>query len=363
MDRIARRREALRARIAEKKLDALLVIHPANVAYLTGFTGDSSYLLAGSERDLILSDGRFTTQIEQECPGLDAHIRPTGQTMNQSVGEVIKKLNLHRIGFEASYLSVADWNAIQKESPSRELIAADGHVEALRRVKDDAEILEIREAIDQAQRAFLKLRGELAEGWTEKAVADRLDALLREFGAVGASFPPIVAVGRRAALPHARPTVDAKIGDDDFVLFDWGADGRGYKSDLTRMVVTGKVTPEFANVYRIVLTAQERAIAAIRPGAKAQDIDAEARSYIDQAGFGRFFGHGLGHGIGLEIHEGPRLRKESATILEPGMVLTVEPGIYLPEWGGVRIEDDVLVTPEGHEVLSSLPKSLDSVAL
>jgi len=363
MDRIATRREALRARLAKKKLDALLVVHPANVTYLTGFTGDSSYLLAGGERDLILSDGRFTTQIEQECPGLEAHIRPTGRTMNQAVVEVVEKLGVRRLGFEASHLSVADWDALKRELSSRELVAADGHVEALRCVKDDAEILEIREAIDQAQRAFLKLRGELAAGESEKTVADRLEARLREFGAVGSSFPPIVAVGRRAALPHARPTAETRIGDDDFVLFDWGADGRGYKSDLTRMVVTGKVTPEFAKVYRIVLTAQERAIAAIRPGAKAQDIDAEARSYIDQAGFGRFFEHGLGHGIGLEIHEGPRLRKESSTILEPGMVVTVEPGIYLPEWGGVRIEDDVLVTPDGREVLSSLPKSLDSVTL
>lgn len=363
MDRIARRREALRARLVEDRLDALLVLHPANVAYLTGFTGDSSHLLVGSQRDLILSDGRFTTQIEQECPGLEAHIRPTGRTMNQAVVEVVEKLDVRRLGFEASSLSVADWNVLKSELPGRKLIAADGHVEALRCIKDDAEILEIREAIDQAQRAFLKLRGELAAGQTEKEAADRLEALLREHGAVGSSFPPIVAVGQRAALPHARPTVETKIGDDDFVLFDWGADGGGYKSDLTRMVVTGKVTPEFAKVYRIVLEAQERAIAAIRPGAKAQDIDAEARSYIDQAGFGRFFGHGLGHGIGLEIHEAPRLRKESATILEPGMVVTVEPGIYLPDWGGVRIEDDVLVTPDGREVLSSLPKSLDSVTL
>jgi Xaa-Pro aminopeptidase len=207
------------------------------------------------------------------------------------------------------------------------------------------------------------VRSELQEGATEKEVADQLEANLRRCGATGSSFPSIVAVGVRAALPHARPTATTRIGDDDFVLFDWGATGRPYKSDLTRVLVTGKVSPEFEKVYQTVLAAQERGIAAIRPGAKAQDVDAEARSVIEEAGFGRFFTHGLGHGIGMDVHEAPRLRKESETILEPGMIVTVEPGIYLPDWGGVRIEDDVLVTTEGCEVLSHLPKALDWVVL
>jgi len=363
MDRILLRRDAVRARLAAENLDALLVVLPTNVAYLTGFTGDSTLLLVGRDRDLLLSDGRFTTQIEQECPGLEAVIRPAGQSMNQAVVQAVKGLGHRRLGFESSYLSVADWDFLRKELAACELTSTCDFVETLRAVKDEAEIAAIREAVDVAQRSFLALRASLAAGETEKRVADRLEALLREHGATGSSFPPIVAVGRRAALPHARPTAEARIGDDDFVLFDWGATGRPYKSDLTRMVVTGKVTPEFEKVYRAVLTAQERAIAAIRPGARAQDVDAEARSVIDQAGFGRFFDHGLGHGIGMDIHEAPRLRKESTTILEPGMVVTVEPGVYLPEWGGVRIEDDVLVTPDGCEVLSDLPKSLDAVGL
>ena len=186
---------------------------------------------------------------------------------------------------------------------------------------------------------------------------------MRRCGATGASFPPIVAVGIRSALPHARPTDTTRIGDDHFVLIDWGATGRPYKSDLTRVLVTGKVTPEFEKVYETVLAAQERAIASIRPGVCARDVDAEARSVIEQAGFGRFFDHGLGHGLGMDIHEAPRLRKESETILQPGMIVTVEPGIYLPDWGGVRIEDDVLVTSDGCEVLTHLPRTLDSVHL
>ena len=168
-------------------------------------------------------------------------------------------------------------------------------------------------------------------------------------------------MGRRAALPHARPTETARIGDDHFVLLDWGATGRPYKSDLTRVVVTGKVTSEFEKIYRTVLLAQERAIAAIRPGVRAHDVDAEARSVIEQAGFGRFFDHGVGHGLGMEIHESPRIRKQSETLLQPGMIVTVEPGIYLPDWGGIRIEDDVLVTADGCEILTHLPKTLDAV--
>ncbi|WP_165250715.1 M24 family metallopeptidase [Paludisphaera soli] len=363
MDRILRRRDALRAQLAAKKLDALLVVAPTNVAYLTGFTGDSSYLLLGRDRDLIVSDGRFTTQLEQECPGLEAHIRPNVQSLNKAVAEVATRLGVGSLGFEAAHLSVADWEALKGELTGTSLAATTELVETLRAVKDDDEVARIREAVAIAQDAFLKLKGELRAGGpaTEKDAADRLEAHMRALGATGTSFPTIVAVGRRAALPHARPTAETRIGDDDFVLIDWGACRRSYKSDLTRVVVTGKVTPEFERVYRLVLAAQERAIAAIRPGACAQDVDAEARSFLEQAGFGRFFDHGLGHGIGMDVHEGPRLRRESPTILEPGMVVTVEPGIYLPEWGGVRIEDDVLVTPDGHEVLSSLPKGLDAV--
>ncbi|WP_165066692.1 M24 family metallopeptidase [Paludisphaera rhizosphaerae] len=362
MDRILRRRDALRAELASQDVAALLVVDPSNVAYLTGFTGDSSYLLVGRDgRDMVLSDGRFTTQLEQECPGLEAYIRPNVQPMTKAVAEIAEKLRLPSLGFEASHLSVADFEAVKGELKSTSLAPTTGLVEKLRQIKDNEEVGLIREAVAIAQDAFLRLKRELKAGETEKEAADRLEAHMRALGATGTSFPSIVAVGVRAALPHARPTSETRIGDDDFVLIDWGACGRSYKSDLTRVVVTGNVTPKFEEVYGVVLEAQKRAVQAIRPGVKAQDVDAEARSYIEQAGFGRFFDHGLGHGIGMDVHEGPRLRRESPTILEPGMVVTVEPGIYLPEWGGVRIEDDVLVTPDGREVLSSLPKELDSV--
>jgi Xaa-Pro aminopeptidase len=362
MDRFHTRRETLRSAWNAAEIDALLVSSPSNVFYLTGFSGDSSVLLVSKDRDLIISDGRFTTQLEQECPGLDARIRSPGQDMNAAIADVLGLAGLARVGFEAAHLTVADHEALARAAPRVALVGLTGQVEILRQIKDEDEIEAIRQAIRCAERAFQMLRAGLREGETEKDVADALEGYLRHCGATAASFPSIVAVGANAALPHARPTASTRIGDDDFVLIDWGATGRPYKSDLTRVLVTGKVTPKFEAIYSTVLNALERGIAAIRPGVRAHDVDAEARSVIEEAGFGRFFDHGLGHGLGIDIHEAPRIRKGSNVVLEPGMVFTVEPGIYLPGWGGIRIEDDVLVTPGGCEVLTHLPRSLETLA-
>jgi Xaa-Pro aminopeptidase len=361
MDRPALRREKLIKGVKPPVGGAVLLTSATNVRYLTGFTGEDAALLVGRERTLLLSDGRFTTQIAQECPGLEAHIRKPGDTQTQVIAEVVGKLGLGWLGFEPLSVTVAQHEALREKLPSVALAGVGDAVERLRTVKDREEVAAIREAIDMAERAFAMLRNGLRQGDSEKEVADELEGYLRRCGATAASFPPIVAVGARSALPHARPTESARIGDADFVLIDWGATARPYKSDLTRVLVTGKVTPKFEKVYRTVLEAQERGIAAIRPGALARDVDAEARSVIEEAGFGRFFDHGLGHGLGMDIHEDPRLRRGSDVALRPGMVVTVEPGVYLPDWGGIRIEDDVLVTADGCEVLTRVPKSLDSV--
>ncbi len=357
------RNEKLRKSLAVDQIDAYLICNATNVRYCTGFTGEDSVLLLSEKRAVLISDGRFGTQIEQECPGLEAHIRPVTQLMPDAITEVAKGLEIRSLGFESTALTVAEFDTLRGLLPSIDLKGVSGRVEALRAIKDQDEVAAIREAIGYAERAFIMLRNGLRLGETEKDVADDLETYLRRCGASAASFPPIVAVGTRSALPHARPTADVRIGDSDFVLIDWGATGRPYKSDLTRVLVTGKVTQKFESIYRTVLDAQERGIAAIRPGVVASAVDAVARSVIEDAGFGRFFSHGLGHGLGMDIHEEPRLRKISDTKLEPGMVITVEPGIYLPDWGGVRIEDDVLVTPDGCEILSHLPKSLDSVCV
>jgi Xaa-Pro aminopeptidase len=363
MDRFHSRRENLRATLASDDIAALLVTAPTNVSYLTGFSGDSSVLFLGRERELIISDGRFTTQLAQDCPGLEAHIRLPGEEMIAALARILETIGPRRVGLEATSWTIAEYESICEAAPTVSFLGVKGRVEALRQIKDEDEIAAIREAVRFAERAFTMLRAGLRKGESEKDVADMLEGYLRRCGATGASFPPIVAVGARSALPHARPTSTTMIGQDDFVLIDWGATGRPYKSDLTRVLVTGKVTSTFEAIYRTVLTAQERGIAAIRPGVKAHDVDAEARSVIEEAGFGRFFDHGLGHGLGMDIHEAPRLRKVSNATLEPGMVITVEPGVYLPDWGGIRIEDDVLVTPNGCEVLSHVAKSLESVCI
>ena len=363
IDHGAKRLDKLRRMARGDQVDFLLIVSEPNVRYLTGFTGEASALLVGQDRCLLVSDGRFATQIEQECPGLEVHVRPVGQLLFDGLGEVIPKLGAHRVGYEPSALSVAHFETLREAAKTVEWKSLPGRVEALRAVKDRVEIEAIRRAIDQAERAFAMLRAGLSDQDSEKDAADALEGYLRKCGATSAAFAPIVAAGPRAALPHARPTAEAKVGDSEFVLVDWGASAGAYKSDLTRVIVTGKVTPKFEKVYRTVLAAQERGIAALRPGATAGEVDAAARSVIEEAGFGRSFTHGLGHGVGLEIHENPFFRRDNPTRLKAGMVVTVEPGIYLPDWGGVRIEDDVLVTPDGPEVLSRVPRSLDSASL
>ena len=340
-----------------------MVVAGQNVRYLTGFTGDASVLLVGKASTLLISDGRFNTQLEQECPGLDVHVRPVEQLLFDAVGEVVGRFGTSRLGYEPTKLSVAQFEKIRDKAKGVDLVGVAGRVEGLRSIKDKTEIEAIRRSIRIAERAFTMLQASLSEEDSEKVLADSLDGYLRRCGASGPAFDPIVAVGARAALPHAHPTSDSKVGDADFVLVDWGATAGGYKSDLTRVMVTGKVTSKFEKVYRTVLEAQERGISALRPGASAGDVDASARSVIEAAGFGPCFNHGLGHGFGVEIHENPFFRRDNPVLLKAGMVVTIEPGIYLPEWGGVRIEDDVLITPDGPEVLSRLPKSLDAIVL
>jgi Xaa-Pro aminopeptidase len=355
MSRYAERRGKLRRSLRKAGVDALLVTNFTNVTYLTGFSGDDSYLMVLGRGEVVISDPRYTTQLEQECPGLEASIRPPGIGMIETVAQIAKQGRASKLGVEGNSMTVALRDQIAGALPKTGLVSTTDLVENLRLIKDKDEVAEIRRAIWIAERAFGVLRASLRPERTEKEVADELENQTRLYGAKGCSFPPIVAVGARAALPHARPT-DQKIGADDFVLVDWGADAGPYKSDLTRVLVTGKISPKLERIYRVVLSAQEQAIAAIQPGRSCHEVDQVARAVIGKAGFGKNFGHGLGHGIGLDIHEAPRLATNQHLKLEPGMVVTAEPGIYLPGWGGVRIEDDVLVTKGGCQVLTTVAK-------
>ena len=359
MSRFQVRRDKLRRSLKDTGARSFLVTDFTNVTYLTGFTGDDSFLLFLPDKEVMLSDPRYSTQLQQECPELDLEIRSPGTAMFEAIRKTLRKVRQSSVGFESSAMSVQMHARLCEEIPKVDWVACDGRVEALRMVKDREEIRAIREAVDIAQRAFAVARCGLRGSETERSVAHGLENQIRLFGGRGCSFPPIVACGPRAALPHARPE-SVTIESHGLLLIDWGADERGgYKSDLTRVLVTGKISPKLERVYRLVLKAQQRAIDSIRPGVLCSAVDAVARKVLSSGGFGKFFGHGLGHGIGLDIHEGPRLAGGCDRPLKAGMMVTVEPGIYLPGIGGVRIEDDVLVTRDGREVLSDMPKGWD----
>jgi Xaa-Pro aminopeptidase len=358
------RRDRLRRQLADEKLDALLVSSPVNVTYLTGFSGEASLLVLTRTHAVLVSDSRFTEQIAEECPGLEAYIRPATQKLPEAVAAVLGQLGVRSVGFESSVLTVADFEQLRHRAPTLDWKPGSDRVERLRMIKDADELAEVRAAIAIAERAFTAFCALLRPDDREKDLCDAMEHYVRRCGGQSTCFPPIIAAGPRAALPHAPPT-DNPVGSAGLLLVDWGATGpRQYKSDLTRVLDTRRTAhfpagaARLEDVHAVVLRAQEQAIAAIRPGVQAQTVDAAARAVIAEAGFGDYFGHGTGHGLGLQVHEGPAIRPLSETMLEPGMIFTVEPGIYLPGWGGVRLEDDVLVTPQGCEVLSHLPRDL-----
>ena len=358
----AHRRDNLARSLPDEGLDAYLISSPVNVSYLTGFSGDSSYLLLGRDRCVLVSDARFTEQLAEECPGLETHIRPPTQRTPSAAADVVKKLGYRNLGFESAAVSVAEWEAFRELLPEVSWKGGADRVERLRMVKDDTEVRQIREAIAVAERAYTVFCALLRPEDSEIDLCNALEGYVRRAGGTRTPFDSIVAVGPRAALPHAPPTKHT-VGEGELLLVDWGACGPFYKSDLTRVLDTRRdrafaAGGKLEEVHAVVLRAQQKAIAAVRPGAIAAEIDAAARDEIAQAGYGDYFGHGLGHGLGLQVHEGPAIRPHSETRLEAGMVFNIEPGIYLPGWGGVRIEDDVLVTPDGCEVLTHLPREL-----
>jgi Xaa-Pro aminopeptidase len=372
MDYPAQRRERLARLLADEGIDALMISSPINVTYLTGFSGDSTVLLLTRDRLLLVSDSRYTGQLADECPGLPTHIRPPSQKLPEAVAEALKSLGIHSVGFESNAITVGEFDFLRQLAPGLEWKGGSDRVERLRMVKDASELSQIRTAIDVAERAFTVFRALLRPEDTEKDLCDAIEHYARRAGGAGTAFPPIVAVGERAALPHAPPTT-RRVDSGELLLVDWGVSAPLYKSDLTRVLDT-RTTATFSRtgsatgakleeVYAVVLRAQEAALRAVRPGASTRAIDAAARAVIAEAGYGECFGHGLGHGFGLQIHEAPWLRPNADMPVEPGMVFTLEPGVYLPGWGGVRIEDDVLVTPDGVERLTHLPRDLEAYQL
>ena len=338
----------------------MLITNETNVTYLTGFMGDSTWLLLTPSHEVLISDFRYITQLEEECPGVETLIRTSKTKLHESAAQAVQKAKVKKLGVEGHSLTLENHRLLQEVLSGVSLEEVNWSIEQIRSVKDAYEIAETRHAVTLASRGFDFLKAILTSEITELELAHELEHCMRRLGASGVAFPPIIAVGDRGALPHYSPG-SLKVGDADTLLVDWGAQTLSkYKSDLTRTLVTGKLTKKFEKIYNTVLEAQQLAITGIRPGVACEEIDALARDFIRKSGYGKYFDHGLGHGIGLNIHELPRFSQVSPTCLKPGMVVTVEPGIYVPGWGGVRIEDDVLVTSDGCEVLSAdVPRSLE----
>ncbi len=362
------RLEKLQTQLDELQLDAFLVSDETNVRYLTGFTGESTQVLVQADRVTLLSDGRYQTQLAKECRGVDFAIRPPHQSLHHLVLEVVGSAKVKRLALEASAMSLAEF--LQLEEVFREakrdidFEKTCGVIEAFREIKDTHEIETIRKAIEIAEEAFLQTTANLSPDHTEIDVANQLEWGMRKSGAEGVSFDIIAAFGEMAALPHYHPA-ERKLGCQPTVLIDWGARVDGYVSDITRTLyrvpASGKSCSidRYESCYQAVLEAQFAAIDALKPGVTGREVDCVAREVLDRHGLGEAFLHSLGHGIGLQVHEGPRLASAGEKPLQPGMVVTVEPGVYFAGDFGIRIEDDVLITPEGAEVLTTLPKGLD----
>jgi Xaa-Pro aminopeptidase len=356
-DRADRVADALQGREA----DVLLVTDLINVRWLTGFTGSNAAAVVGREGSRrFVTDFRYLTQSAEEVD--PAWEREIAVDLLAGVVKGLPGSGELRVAFDDAHMSVKDHGRLAgMVRAGIELVPAGGAIEALRAIKDADELEAIRAAARLADDALTEVLGRGLVGRTEREVALDLEFTMRRMGAQAASFPPIVAAGEHGALPHATPR-DVAIPAGTLVVVDWGAQLDGYASDCTRTYATGDIDPRDGQVYELVLQAQEAALAAVRPGPTGREVDAVARSIIDAAGHAEHFGHGLGHGVGLDVHEGPRLSKQGETALAAGMVVTVEPGVYVPGAVGVRIEDLVIVTDDGAEVVSSLPKELQFVA-
>jgi Xaa-Pro aminopeptidase len=352
--------------LVEKQLDALMVSIQENRFYLSGFTGEDTQfdetagVLIISERHQILAtDSRYELQAQEQATGYDVVCYKKG--LEKELPEIVRALGIRRLGFESLRLSQKNHSlyaeALAKLTPSVTLIPTENIVETLRRIKSEEEIQKTVNALRIAETAFLAVLGRIRPGLTEKEVAWDMEKTMREAGAQSLSFPVIVASGPNSALPHAIPT-DRKLETGEPVLIDWGARLDEYCSDTTRTMILGKTEDRFSSVFKTVVTARDKAAAAIKEGASGSAVDKIARDIIDQNGFEGKFGHSLGHGTGLAVHEGPRLSPLKDDCLESGMIVTVEPGIYLPGWGGIRMENQVVVRSDGSQVLND-PEPFD----
>lgn len=338
--------------MAAQGIEGLIVNSPVNIYYLSGFSGTTAVLYVSQQQALLLTDFRYLEQAAAEAEGYE--IIPVQKNSMEILAKLISTTN--KIGFEEKFVTVDYYNKLSEQINAEDfLVPASDLLSEMRQTKDETEIAIITQAVKIADDALANTLPLIKEGISEQEIAINLEFEMRKAGASGVSFDFIVASGARSAMPHGRASAK-KISAGEIILMDIGAKYQGYCSDLTRTFFFGQPDEKFKELYEIVLKAQDTAIKAIKPGVQGKEIDAAARKIIADAGYGEFFGHDLGHSVGLEIHERPGFGGKEEEIIKPGMIITVEPGIYLQGWGGIRTEDMVLVTKNGVKVLTQSPK-------
>jgi len=354
------RLQSLQEELSKYKLDAILVGHLPNIRYLCGFSGSAGLLVVSDREFEFFTDGRYTLQAREEVKGARIRIEKGKSAFAAAMDWLTERKQIKRLGIEVAYMSVADREALAKRVRRVRIANAPALIERMRMVKSDEEIARIRTACELGSRLLDPLTDVLKPGRTESQVAGQLELAARNAGADQMAFTTIIAGGRRSALPHGRASF-AAVPDEGFVVCDFGVILSGYCSDMTRTLHVGCPSTEARRVYGAVREAQQAALEAVRPGKAVGEVDAAARKLLHKRELGKYFTHSTGHGLGLEIHEAPRVAAGQTEILRPGMVITVEPGVYLPGKFGVRIEDTVVVTETGCEILTKCPKELLSV--
>ncbi|MBO8125870.1 MAG: aminopeptidase P family protein [Firmicutes bacterium] len=355
MSRLAR----LREKLAEKGLDGFLAFKIENVFYLSGFTGDTGAVLITADAAYFFADSRFQLQASQEAEGYE--VVPVERSYFGSIAEFISGRSLKRIGVEANHLTVGGFQSLQEKlGEVCTLVPEDQLIEGLRMVKEPGELDILKKAVELTEEAFSRLQPLIVPGVTEEYLRVELLKLMYEQGFTGPSFDFIIASGERGALPHGVAS-QKEIRRGELVTFDFGGIYKHYCSDMTRTLAIGEVDSELKEIYEVVRQAQQAAEEAAKPGMTGVELDKVARQVIEEAGYGQYFGHGLGHGVGLEVHELPTASPKGEIALEPGMVITIEPGIYIPGRGGVRIENEIVITEEGAQSLNRFPKELLSL--
>jgi len=340
---------------AELGADAFLVTNLHNVSYLTGFTGSSGFVLVTAKKAVFITDFRYKSQSAEEVQGFEIVIQKGRWT--EDVASLAAGLGVHRLAFEVRGVNLETHTALAKLLTGVELVPSKDAVEKLRLIKDEDEVRRIVEAVKRAERGFTENLSRVSPGMVERETALGLEFNIRDSGSLRVPFDIIVASGDRAALPHGIAS-EKEMKEGETVVIDFGGEAYGYQSDMTRSGVLGEPDRKQAEIYDIVAEAQRRAIEAVRPGVACKEVDLAARGYIASKGYGDYFGHGLGHGVGLEVHEAPGISPMGDEVVQEGMVFTIEPGIYIPGWGGFRIEDMVLVTGDGCRVLTSLSRDI-----